>query len=204
MRRQRRDRSIGTRKLVSAVLLALSICAPVASAQTQATHTQALEIPALTADIPAQPLALALEAFARQTGLQLVYVSEVVQTQRSRAVFSGLSASNALGRLLEGTGLKFEYLTPRSVHVLAAAVRPPKQAVTQIPEREAVQEVIVTAEKRAESLNVVPISANVLTSAEMNAAGIKGIGESAAVTPGVEYDYNTQYGGGRLSNLVIR
>jgi hypothetical protein len=111
MRRQRRDRSIGTRKLGSAVLLALLIFAPGAFAEGPATQTQAIEIPALTADIPAQPLAQALEAFARQTGLQLVYVSEVVQTQRSRAVSSGLSASNALGRLLEGTGLQFEYLT---------------------------------------------------------------------------------------------
>jgi len=105
MSRQRCDRSIGTRTLVSAVLLTLSICAPVAFAQTQATQAQAIEIPALTADIPAQPLAQALEAFARQTGLQLVYVSDVVHDQRSRAVSSGLSASNALGRLLEGTGL---------------------------------------------------------------------------------------------------
>jgi iron complex outermembrane recepter protein len=204
MSRQGRDRSIGTRTLVSAVLLALSICAPVAFAETQATQTQAIEIPALTADIPAQPLAQALQAFARQTGLQLVYVSDLVHDQRSRAVSSGLSASNALGRLLEGTGLQFEYLTSRSVHILAAVAGPPKQAVTQIPEREAMQEVIVTAEKREESLNVVPISANVLTSADMNAAGIKGISEIAAVTPGVEYDYDTQFGPGILTRLAIR
>jgi iron complex outermembrane recepter protein len=204
MRRQRRDRSIGTRTLVSAVLQALSICAPVAFAQTQATPTQAVEIPALRADIPAQPLAQALAAFARQTGLQVVYVSELVHDQRSRAVSSGLSASTALDRLLEGTGLQFEYLTPRSVHILAAVVGPPKRAVTQIPDREAMQEVIVTAEKREEPLNVVPISANVLTSADMNAAGIKGIGEIAAVTPGVEYDYNTQFGGGIYTRLGIR
>ena len=204
MWRQWRDRSIGTRTLVSAVLRALLICAPVALAATQITQTQASGIPVLTADIPAQPLAQALEAFARQTGLQLVYVSELVHDQRSRAVSSGLSASNALGRLLEGTGLQFEYLTSRSVHILAAVAGPPKQAVTQIREREAMQEVIVTAEKREESLNVVPISANVLTSAEMNAAGIKGIGEIAAVSPGVEYDYDTQFGGGILTRLGIR
>jgi iron complex outermembrane recepter protein len=204
MRRQRRDRSIGTRTLVSALLRVLSICASVAFAQTQAIQTQAIEIPTLSADIPAQPLAQALEAFARQTGLQLVYVSELVHDQRSRAVSLGLSASNALARLLEGTGLQFEYLTPRSVHILAVVVGPPKQAVTQIPEREAMQEVIVTAEKREESLNVVPISANVLTSADMNAAGIKDISEIAAVTPGVEYDYDTQFGPGILTRLGIR
>jgi iron complex outermembrane recepter protein len=202
MRRQRSDRSIGTRTLVSAGLLALSICTAVAVAQTQATQTLAIGIPALTADIPAQPLAQALEAFARQTGLQLVYVSEVVHDQRSRAVSSGLSASNALGRLLEGSGLQFQYLTPRSVQILAAVVGPPKHAVTQIPET--MQEVIVTAQKREESLNVVPISANVLSSAEMNAAGIKGISDIAAVTPGVDYDYDTQFGPGILTRLGIR
>jgi outer membrane receptor protein involved in Fe transport len=200
----RRNRSIGTRTLVSAALRVLSICAPVAFAETQAAQTQAIDIPALSADIPAQPLSKALEEFARQTGLQLVYVSAVVHDQKSRAVSAGLSASNALGRLLEGTGLQFEYLTPRSVHILAAAIAPSKHAVTQNPERESLQEVIVTAEKREESLNVVPISANVLTSADMNAAGIKSIGEIAAVTPGVEYDYDTQFGPGILTRLAIR
>jgi outer membrane receptor protein involved in Fe transport len=189
---------------VSAVLGILPICAPVASAETQATQTQSIEIPALTADIPAQPLPRALEGFARQTGLQLFYVSAVVHNRRSRAVSSGLSASNALGRMLEGTGLQFEYLTPRSVRILAAVAGPSLPAVTPIPGRESLQEVIVTAEKREESLSVVPISANVLTSADMDAAGIKGINEIAAVTPGVEYDYNTQFGPGILTRLAIR
>lgn len=204
MRCQLRNRSIGTRTLVPAVLRMLSICAPVAFAEAQATQNQAIDIPALTADIPAQPLAQALEAFARQTGLQIVYVSAVVHDQRSRAVSSGLSASNALVRLLEGTGLQFEYLTPRSVHILAAVMGPPKRVVTPIPERKSLQEVIVTAEKREESLNVVPISANVLTSADMNAVGIKGISEIAAITPGVEYDYDTEFGPGVLTRLAIR
>jgi hypothetical protein len=172
MKGQRRHGSTGTRTLVSAVLRALSICAPVALAEAPATQAQAIEIPALTAGIPAQPLAQALEEFARQTGLQLVYVSEVVHDQRSRAVSSGLDATNALGRLLEGTGLQFEYLTPRSVHILAAVVGLPKQAVTQIPEREALQEVIVTANRREENQQNVPMTIQVLTGAtlaELNA-----------------------------------
>ncbi len=168
MKGQRRHGSTGTRTLVSAVLRALSICAPVALAEAPATQAQAIAIPALTADIPAQPLAQALEEFARQTGLQLVYVSEVVHDQRSRAVSSGLGASNALGRLLEGTGLQFEYLTPRSVHILAAVVGPPKQAVTKIPEREALQEVIVTANRREENQQNVPMTIQVLTGATLS------------------------------------
>src|ERR1700761_6764656 len=108
MRSLRRNRSIGTGALVGALLRGLMICAPVTVAGAQPADSQSAEVPALTSDIPAQPLAQALDAFARQTGLQLVYVSALVQDQKSRAVPSGLGVSNALDRLLQGTGLKFE------------------------------------------------------------------------------------------------
>ena len=64
-------------------------------------HTPALaqthEPAALGTDIPAQPIAPALAAFARQTGLQLVYVSGVIRNQKSHAVPAGLQAEDALG-----------------------------------------------------------------------------------------------------------
>jgi hypothetical protein len=47
--------------LVSAVLPALSICAPVAFVDYPAAQAQTMEISTLAADIPAQPLAHALE-----------------------------------------------------------------------------------------------------------------------------------------------
>jgi iron complex outermembrane receptor protein len=96
----------------------------------------------LTADIPAQPLAQALAIFARQTGLQLVYVSEVVRRQKSHAVPAGLSADEALALLLEGTGLRFEYLTARSIQILAAA--PPRQAAAKTPVPNPLDEVVIT------------------------------------------------------------
>src|SRR5271167_1752653 len=116
----RRSASLAT--AVSGVLRALSICAPVALVDAPAALAQAFETKALTADIPAEPLAQALAAFARQTGLQLVYVSGVLRDQRSRAVSAGVGANEALTRILQGTGLKFEYLTPRSIRILAAVV----------------------------------------------------------------------------------
>lgn len=67
MRRQRRDRSIGTRTLVSAVLLVLSIRAPVAFAESQATQTQSIEVSALTTDIPAQLLVMLTPHIRRRT-----------------------------------------------------------------------------------------------------------------------------------------
>jgi iron complex outermembrane receptor protein len=157
----RRSSDIAT--IVSGILRALSICAPVALVDAQATLAQAFEPKALTADIPAESLAQALAAFARQTGLQFVYVSGVVRDQRSHAASAGMSANEALVRMLEGTGLKFEYLTPRSVQILIAVVGPPREPTTKTPAGEELQEIIVTADRREENLQNVPMTIQVLT-----------------------------------------
>src|SRR5580698_9985104 len=90
---------------VSTVLRTLAICAPVVLGGAYGIPVRAAESTTLTVGIPVQSLARALEAFAGQTGLQLVYVSEVVKGQKSRAVPAGLSANEALERILEATGL---------------------------------------------------------------------------------------------------
>jgi iron complex outermembrane recepter protein len=148
--------------VVSGILRALSICTP-ALLEAPPTLAQAFEPTALTADIRAEPLAQALEAFARQTGLQFVYVSGVVHEQRSHAVSAGLGANEALARMLEGTGLKFEYLTPRSIRILSIVVGPPRETPTKIPSGDELQEVIVTANRREEKLQDVPMAIQVLT-----------------------------------------
>jgi outer membrane receptor protein involved in Fe transport len=141
----------------------------------QATLAEAVESAVLAVDIPAQPLAQALGAFARQTGLQFVYVSDDVRDQSSHAVSAGLGAREALARMLEGTGLKFESLTPRSIRILIAEVAPPREPTTRIPAEGALQEVIVTANRREENLRTVPMTIQVLTGqtlAELNATTV--------------------------------
>jgi iron complex outermembrane recepter protein len=75
----------------------------------------------LDEDIPTQSLDDALVALTEQTGLHFVYVSDVVRQQKSRAVHAGLDAVQALTRLLDGTGLQFEFLTADTVRILAMA-----------------------------------------------------------------------------------
>jgi|HubBroStandDraft_1064217.scaffolds.fasta_scaffold00086_48 iron complex outermembrane receptor protein len=158
-----RRRSANVATAVSGVLRALSICAPVALVDAPAAYAEVHQATALAADIPAQPLAQALAAFARQTGLQLVYVSGVVRGQRSHAVSAGLGPNEALARVLEGTGLKFEYLTPQSIRIIAVVVGPPREAATKSPAGEELQDVIVTANRREENQQNVPMTIQVLT-----------------------------------------
>jgi len=128
--------------------VALAICAP------QEARAAADASAVLTADIPAQPLAQALDLFAQQTGLHLVYVSELVRNRMSHPVDAGLSADKALARLLQGTGLKFEFLTARSIRILAAgAPIPTAQSLpnaTNEATSERLREVIVSGTRQLE------------------------------------------------------
>ncbi len=67
--------------------------------------------------IAAQPLATALDAIGRQTGLQIVYVTELVEGKRSKGAPGGLGAEETLKRVLEGTGLTFKHLTEHVVSI---------------------------------------------------------------------------------------
>src|SRR3984893_550138 len=147
---------------VSRVLRALSVCAPVALFDAPPALAQSFERASLAADIPARPLAEALATFARQTSLQLVYVSSVVRNRRSHPAAAGLSADEGLARLLQGTGLRFEYLTTHSIRILAAVGEPPQTTTRTITGNE-LTEVIVTANRREEDLQDVPITLQVLT-----------------------------------------
>jgi outer membrane receptor protein involved in Fe transport len=75
----------------------------------------------LSRDIAAQPLAQALSEFAAQTGLQLVYVSEIAAAQTSKGAPRGLAPAEALQRLLADTGLRFEFLNERTVRIFAGS-----------------------------------------------------------------------------------
>jgi len=182
-------------RAVFEVLRALSMCAPVTLLEAPMAIAQAVEPGALTADIPAQPLARALAAFAQQTGIQVVYVSGVVTDQRSELVKAGLSAREALTRLLKGTGLRFQELTPSSVRILAPG---PAAQPTLFSAREAASaEVIVTANRRTESVQDVPMTLQALTSATLSNLNVTTFDDLAVYLPGL-----TVHGVGPAQNSI--
>jgi iron complex outermembrane receptor protein len=169
----------------------------------------------LAADIAPRPVAEALAAFGRQTGLQLIYVASIADAQQSKGARAGLSLSEALTQLLDDTGLRFEFLNPHTVRIYAPP--PIRQTVSQVAgasERQtsrhgaapllALEEVIVTATRREESADKVPISMAVWTQEAMETSGIKSMTEIGALTPGVEFDFDSIAGSADYTNLVIR
>lgn len=74
--------------------LALGLQLQVAAAQAQ------------TFEVPAQPLAQALNQFARQAGLQLTYASALVQGRQSRPLSGSHEPQAGLALLLQGSGLQ--------------------------------------------------------------------------------------------------
>jgi iron complex outermembrane recepter protein len=58
-------------------------------------------------DIPRQPLVSALHEFSRQSGHQLLYSSEIVQTDLVRALFGFYTVEEGLAHLLQDSGLEF-------------------------------------------------------------------------------------------------
>jgi len=150
--------------------------------------------------------------FSRQTGLQLIYVSTIAETQQSKGARAGLTAAEALTQLLDGTGLQFEFLNARTVRIYPAPpVVPTALASGPAPaERRTgssalgLEEIVVTATRREELANRVPISMVVWTQEAMEMSGVKGMDEIAALTPGVKFDFDSVSGPGLYTNLVIR
>ena len=78
--------------------------------------------PAYDLDIEPQPLAKALKAFAEQSGLQVVYYSELADGEESPEVSGTMTADQAMTQLLASTGLTFDTMGEDTVVVETVAI----------------------------------------------------------------------------------
>ncbi|MGD9850588.1 MAG: TonB-dependent siderophore receptor [Nitrospirales bacterium] len=69
-------------------------------------------------DIPSQPMKTALDAFAQQSALQMLYTLEVVEGLQSNPVQGTYPPEQALELLLEGTGRTFQFADEHTVTVV--------------------------------------------------------------------------------------
>ena len=179
---------------VSQVVGSASICVPLVIGAAGSVLAQAVS-DRLSADIPAEPLAQALAAVADQTGIQMIYVSGLVKDRKSNAVSAGMGVRDALTHLLRATGLKFEYLTPFSIRILS--VEAPSIRPASLVSEEMQDEIIVTANRRNENLQNVPITIQVLTGETLSNLNATTFDDFVSYLPGV-----TAHGVGPQQNSI--
>ena len=96
----------------AAVLLVGTLALGLASSGAQAAGVQH------RFDIPAQPLGAALDEFARQADVTLLFSSALVSRAHTAGVHGDLAVSAALDRLLGGTGLAFRQVSPSAIAIV--------------------------------------------------------------------------------------
>jgi len=152
-------------------------------------------------DIPGQDLHASLQAFALATNLRLLYRSDIVAGVDTPPLKARLTAGQAIEALLAGTDLNYELLSSgvvlirRNEPTLADRVREAfvrrrdaveeedGSAAGELPASVPVlEEIIVTAQKREESAQAVPVAISVVsgrTLVEEGVREVKDVGKAA-------------------------
>ncbi len=169
-------------------------------------------------DIPAGEAAVELRDFAKQSGLQLLFDYSVVKSIKTHAVAGNLEPEVALAELIRGTGLEFERVNSQTVAIRLApkatsdsglgsrGVGSSNTARSTTPKNSAaesgggLEEIVVTAQKREERLQNVPISISVLSGGDLDKSTAQGITEALTAVPGVAAVAHIQ-GGGTLVTI---
>lgn len=75
-------------------------------------------------EIPAQPLATALLTFGRQAHISIAAPSSLIADRSAKAVEGAYTVPAALDRMLDGSGLRYEFVGHGAVRILAPAGGP--------------------------------------------------------------------------------
>jgi hypothetical protein len=89
-----------------------------------APQARAAEVPRHF-DIPAESLGTALDEFARQADVTLLFSSTLVAHTQTGGVHGDLAVTAALGEVLGGTGLGFRQVSPSAIAIIQAPGRTP-------------------------------------------------------------------------------
>lgn len=146
-------------------------------------------------NIAAQPLDSALREFARQGKITIMADASLTARKRSARVNLVADPETALRTLLNGSGLNFRRNGKVYVVVLAASAAapqaPPQAAPAQepapVPSDDSGEEIIVTAQKKEEKLQNVPIAVTAISAQGLDDHKIEGGSELVRAVPNVNF-----------------
>jgi iron complex outermembrane recepter protein len=159
----------------SRLALAALVCAAAPlSAQAQA---QAF-------DIAAGDLRAGIDQFARETRAQLIYRLQDVQGLRTPGVKGSHAPDRALELLLAGTPLKFRR-DGSALVIYRAATEAAAETAEAAPEITSLMTVTVTAQRRPEAAQTVPIALTAFNAAALETHRIRSLQDASRLTPGL-------------------
>lgn len=158
---------------------------------------QAAQAQTANFDIPAQPLARALDLFARQAGLQLVYDPALARERQAPALHGERELGPALDELLRGSGLDAS-IDGGTLSLRPAADRggSARLAEIRVKARRAgdgttegsgsyTSRVTAIASKTDQSFREIPQSVSVITRQQLDDLRLLDIRDAMAATPGI-------------------
>lgn len=171
------------------------------------TSVQAqVQAPTLWVDMPAQPLGAALRRLATTAGRQVVYVPDELRGRTAPALRGRLTADEAIGRLLAGSGLQADMsgnvVVIRAVAALAPSADHSTSAADEVREAPPVilEPLVVTALRQPSALRDTPASVSVLSPETMVVAGAPTLLDARHRAPGLQIVTN----GTTLQRVVLR
>lgn len=161
-------------------------------------------------DLPAQPLSQALRALAVQTNAQIYYDDQTLLDRNRTAPLQGRYAlAVALDRLLSGTPWRYDVVDGVIMVMRASpaaaipAARTRERTRPRAPAAVGLDEVVVTASKRAESIQETPISATVFAAGDIDAERFQRLADIDGSVPNLSISLG-QTGGNSALQAFIR
>jgi iron complex outermembrane receptor protein len=164
-------------------------------------------------DIPRGDLATALGAYMRQAGVQIVYSDDVVRGHRSLGAKGNYTEVAALAQILRGTGFTAQPTPSSVIGIVPQQLAPVEQRskpaeqlaqaarrATAPAESMSIETVVVTAQKKKEDIQQVPIAITALSQRELTERQIAGGPDLVKDIPNVTFN-KTNFTG---YNLEIR
>jgi iron complex outermembrane receptor protein len=191
--------------------LAVALALSSASVAVPGTAFAAQQV-AVTIELPAQPLATALRELARQADIQIAVQSELTDGKVAPSLSGKYEPAIALQTLLQGSDLVAYQINEhtfgiRSIHANASSSNLAGTGRMQLAQADEstsdagqLEEIIVTATKRAESVREISGSVSALTGGDLSRLGAQSMEDYLTRTPGVVFNGGTP----GLSTAVIR
>jgi iron complex outermembrane recepter protein len=146
-----------------------------------------------TFSIDPQDLDGALKAFGVQSHREIFFAPELARGKQSQGVRGKFDELKALRIILEGTGLSFS-ITPSGAFLIRDPGGNTGVSSSQsegTPEDLALTEIVVTATRRSENVQNVPISITALTQSFIQNTGSQQIQDVVHAVPGLAFDPNS-------------